>query len=297
MKIIITESQFKMLTEATSLADDSDFRETIKSYENEVVDGSGKHYVFDDKDPKNPKTFVSTPSKKRGGTLTIGWGHTGPEAKIGAKITKTKAEQLLTLDIINEENKTKNLFPKYNTYPTYIKKALVNSVYRGEAKKGYKWVEAINAGNWDDAATKYLQGWNIDFSQANDPRYKGGVADRMVTNQEAFEKYAKELKGDKKTNSDKKPQSNNSKETEKQRCLKMEPIDAAKRPECDKYFKNDYHMDYGYDFSKEFYIVKSGDTLSKIASRYDKSVTVDSLKKLNDLKSDKIEVGQKIKIK
>lgn len=291
MKIIITESQLKMLTEATSLADDEDFRDTIKSYENEVVDVTGKHYVFDDKDPKNPKTFVSSPNKKRGGTLTIGWGHTGPEAKVGAKITKTKAEQLLTLDIINEEKKTKNLFPKYDTYPTYIKKALVNSVYRGEAKKGYKWVEAINAGNWDDAAAKYLQGWNIDFSQANDPKYKGGVADRMVTNQEAFKKYAKELKGDKKL------QSNNSKETEKQRCLKMEPIDAAKRPECDKYFKNDYYMDYGYDFSKEFYTVKSGDTLSKIASRYDKSVTVDSLKKLNNLKSDKIEVGQKIKIK
>ena len=291
MKIIITESQLKMLTEATSLADDKDFRDTIKSYENEVVDATGKHYVFDDKDPKNPKTFVSSPNKKRGGTLTIGWGHTGLEAKIGAKITKSKAEQLLTLDIVNEEKKTKNLFPKYDTYPTYIKRALVNSVYRGEAKKGYKWVEAINDGNWDDAAAKYLQGWNIDFSQANDPRYKGGVADRMVTNQEAFKKYAKELKGDKK------PQSNNNKETEKQRCLKMEPIDAAKRPECDKYFKNDYHMDYGYDFSKEFYTVKSGDTLSKIASRYDKSVTVDSLKKLNNLKSDKIEVGQKIKIK
>ena len=291
MKIIITESQLKMLTEATSLADDENFRDTIKSYENEVVDATGKHYVFDDKDPKNPKTYVSSPNKKRGGTLTIGWGHTGPEAKVGAKITKTKAEQLLTLDIINEEKKTKNLFPKYDTYPTYIKKALVNSVYRGEAKKGYKWVEAINAGNWDDAAAKYLQGWNIDFSQANDPKYKGGVADRMVTNQEAFKKYAKELKGDKKL------QSNNSKETEKQRCLKMEPIAAAKRPECDKYFKNDYYMDYGYDFSKEFYTVKSGDTLSKIASKYDKSVTVESLKKLNNLKSDKIEVGQKLKIK
>lgn len=194
MKIIITESQLKMLTEAASLADDQDFRDTIKSYENEVVDATGKHYVFDDKDPKNPKTFVSSPSKKRGGTLTIGWGHTGPEAKIGAKISKSKAEQLLTADIRNEENKTKNLFPKYDTYPTYVRKALVNSVYRGEAKKGYKWVEAINAGDWDDAAKKYLQGWNIDFSQANDPRYKGGVADRMVSNQEAFKKYANELK-------------------------------------------------------------------------------------------------------
>ncbi len=48
MKIIITESQLKMLTEVASLADDQDFRDTIKSYENEVVDATGKHYVYDD---------------------------------------------------------------------------------------------------------------------------------------------------------------------------------------------------------------------------------------------------------
>ena len=290
MKIIITESQLNLLIEASPLASDNEFRDTIKSFENEVVDGSGKHYVFDDKDPKNPKTFVTSPSKKRGGKLTIGWGHTGPEAKIGAKITYTKAEQLLTSDINNEEKKTKNLFPKYDSYPLYVRRALVNSVFRGEAKKEYEWVNAVNAGKWETAATKYLQGWDIDFSQAKNPKYQGGVADRMVTNQEAFKKYANELKGKKKP-------TNTSKETEKQRCLKMEPLDAAKRPECDKYFKNDYHMDYGYDFSKEFYIVKSGDTLSKIAAKYDKSVTVETLKKINNLKSDNIEPGQKLKIK
>ena len=194
MKIIITESQLRLLTEAASLAGDEDFRETIKSYENEVTNSSGKHYVFDDKDPKDPKTFVNASSKKRGGTLTIGWGHTGAEAKIGNVITISKAEQLLTSDIQKEENKTKSLFPKYDNYPLYVRKALVNSVYRGEAKKDYKWVEAINAGNWEDAATKYLQGWDIDFSQAKNPKYKGGVADRMVSNQEAFKKYAQELK-------------------------------------------------------------------------------------------------------
>jgi GH24 family phage-related lysozyme (muramidase) len=296
MKIIITESQLNLLLEASPLASDNEFRDTIKSFENEVVDGSGKHYVFDDKDPKDPKTFVSSPSKKRGGTLTIGWGHTGPEAKIGAKITNTKAEQLLTSDINNEEKKTKNLFPKYDSYPLYVRRALVNSVYRGEAKKGYEWVNDINAGKWETAATKYLQGWDIDFSQANDPKYKGGVADRMVTNQEAFKQYANELKGGKTPTTDKKP-NNNSGETEKQRCLKMTPLDAAKRPECDKYFKSDYNMDYGYDFSKEFYVVKPGDTLSKIASKYDKTVTVETIKKLNNLKSDNIEVGQKLKIK
>jgi hypothetical protein len=119
-------------------------------------------------------------------------------------------------------------------------------------KNGYEWVGAINDGNWNKAAEKYIQGWDIDFSQANDPKYKGGVADRMVTNQEAFKQYANELKGGKTPTTDKK-QNNNSGETEKQRCLKMTPLEAAKRPECDKYFKSDYNMDYGYDFSKEFY--------------------------------------------
>ena len=67
--------------------------------------------------------------------------------------------------------------------------------------------------------------------------------------------------------------------------------------ECDKYFKSDYHMDYGYDFSEIFYTVKSGDTLSGIASKYGKSVTVDNLRKLNNLTSDNIKPGQRLKIK
>jgi LysM repeat protein len=56
-------------------------------------------------------------------------------------------------------------------------------------------------------------------------------------------------------------------------------------------------MDYGYDFSEIFYTVKSGDTLSGIASKYGKSVTVDNLRKLNNLKSDNIKPGQRLKIK
>ena len=45
------------------------------------------------------------------------------------------------------------------------------------------------------------------------------------------------------------------------------------------------------------YTVKPGDSLSKIASKYDKTVTVDSIKRLNGLKSDNISTGQKLKIK
>jgi len=307
MRIIITESQFNLLMEGTPLTDDEDFRQTIKGYENEVTNSSGKHYVFDDKDPKNPKTFVNAPSKTRGGTLTIGWGHTGPEAKIGNTITKSKAEQLLTSDIQKEENKTKNLFPKYDNYPLYVRKALVNSVYRGEAKKDYKWVEAINAGNWNDGATKYLQGWNIDFTQAKNPKYKGGVADRMVTNQEAFKKYANELKT-------KKPVNNSLEKGvvwSKEKCLSqlisgLDMYKMSQHPECNKYFTPNKKISKETDKTLNskpinsydvFYTVKSGDSLSKIAAKYDKTVTVETIKKLNNLKSDSIKIGQKLKIK
>jgi membrane-bound lytic murein transglycosylase D len=56
-------------------------------------------------------------------------------------------------------------------------------------------------------------------------------------------------------------------------------------------------MDYGYDFPEIYYTVKSGDTLSGIASKYGKSVTVDNLRKLNNLTSDNIKPGQRLKIK
>jgi len=72
MRIIITESQFNLLMEGTPLTDDEDFRQTIKDYENEVINSSGKHYVFDDKDSKTPKTFIKSKSPY-GGNLTIGW--------------------------------------------------------------------------------------------------------------------------------------------------------------------------------------------------------------------------------
>jgi GH24 family phage-related lysozyme (muramidase) len=301
MKIIITESQYNLLKE--SLVDDEEFRETIKSYESTVTDPSGKHYTFDDKDPKNPKTFIKSKSPY-GGVLTIGWGHTGEKAKPGKKITNSEAEQLLSQDIKKEEQKAKNIFPKYNTYPLYVQRALTNATYRGEAKTNYEWVKLINDGKWEKASEKYLEGWNIDFSKAKDPRYKGGVAERMTKNQEAFKKYAKELKGGDETNITKntptkseptKPETN--KETEEQRCKKMQPKDLLYHPECDKYFKNDYKMDYGIKL-KNFYEVKKGDTLSNIAAKYpDKTITAASIKKLNNLKSDNIEPGQMLKIK
>ena len=301
MKIIITENQFKtLLTE--SIADDAELRDIIKNYESTVVDSKGNHYVFDDKDSKTPKTFIVNNKLKKGGTLTIGWGHTGKEAIIGNKISKLKAEQLLTKDIIEKENIAKTvLFPKYGKYPLYVQRVLVNTVFSGEAKTSYEWVKAINSGNWSLAAKKYVEGWNIDFSQAKDPRYQGGVADRMVKNQEAFIKYGNELKT-------KKPVVDSEEKGVvwgKDKCLSLilsiDMYKLSQHPECSKYL-------YGVEkkMSKEhekllnsktfYYTVKPGDTLSGISSKYGKYVTVSTLMKLNNLKSDNIKPGQRLKI-
>jgi len=281
MKIIITERQYNILNE--SLVNDDVFRNTIKSFESTVTNSVGNHYTFDDKDPKNPKTFIRNKSPY-GGVLTIGWGHTGAEAKAGNAITNKKAEDLLSQDISKEESKAKKLFPKYDTYPIYVQRALTNAVFRGEAKSSYEWVKNINLGEWDLAAEKYLSGWKIDFSRADDPRMKGSVAQRMKTNQRAFLKYGEELKSEPTTKP--KPKTTISipkpKPTTPKQSSWLDPI----LSDIEKIGKD-----------LKTYTVKSGDTLSKIASKYDESVTSSSIKKLNGLKSDTITPGQKLRIK
>jgi GH24 family phage-related lysozyme (muramidase) len=301
MKIIITESQYKILNE--SLVNDKTFRETIKSFESTVTNSKGEHYTFDDKDPKNPKTFIKDKSPY-GGVLTIGWGHTGSEAKPGRAINNKKAEDLLSKDISNEEGKAKKLFPKYDTYPLYVQRALTNSVYRGEAKSGYQWVKSINSGEWKTGAEKYLQGWGIDFSRADDSRMQGSLAQRMKTNQRAFLKYVDELKSTTKKPEIKKVETKKP-EFKKPEFKKPENLISRmfkpKKTDSTK-IKNVSWMDSVLKGDEMFgkgqtYTVKPGDSLSKIASKYDKTVTVDSIKRLNKLKSDNISAGQKLRIK
>jgi LysM repeat protein len=47
--------------------------------------------------------------------------------------------------------------------------------------------------------------------------------------------------------------------------------------------------------SKKTYTVKKGDTLSEIAQKH--KTTVSKLKKLNHLKNDRLQIGQKLKLK
>ena len=286
MKIIITESQLKLITEDT-LSDDEGFKDLVKGWEGKVIDPvTKKHITYDDVTMKP----VTSP-KQIQGTMTIGYGTTRaiyPQMKGGERISDVRANQLLELGIKKVENEVRRLIPKYDQFPRYVRMALLNAKYRADL--GPATIKLINQNKWSIVSKEYL-----NHSNYKNPGKYPGVVKRMKSNADAFDRYAKELKGVKSTVV-KKPVVKTS-ETEKQRCLRMEPLEAAKRPECDKYFKSNYHMDYGYDFSKDFYIVKSGDTLSGIAAKHGKNLTVDKLKKLNNLKSDTIRPGQKIKLR
>jgi GH24 family phage-related lysozyme (muramidase) len=286
MKIIITESQLKLITEDT-LSDDEEFKELVRSWEGKVIDPvTKKHITYDDVTMR-----PVTSSKQIQGTMTIGYGTTRsvyPQMRVGERISDSKANQLLELGIKKEENEVKRLIPKYDQYPRYVRMALLNAKYRGDL--GPATIKLINQNKWGFVSKEYL----------NHPNYKNpgkypGVVKRMKSNSDVFDRYYRELKVVKKPIV-KKPVVKTS-ETEKQRCLKMLPKELVYRPECDKYFKSNYHMDYGYDFPEIFYTVKPGDNLSGIASKYGKSVTVSTLMKLNNLKSDNIKPGQRLKIK
>jgi GH24 family phage-related lysozyme (muramidase) len=182
-----------ILTE-TTLANDTDFRSMVKTWEGPgPVDGNNNHLAYDDARPNVP----AKPGQRIEGTLTIGYGTTAtvlPTLKPGLKISAQKAEDLLTKGIIEHEAKARQLVPKYDTYPKYVQGAILNAIYRGDL--GPKTAAAMNAGKWADAATMYLQHHNY-----TNPGKFTGVVNRMKSNADAFAKYAKELATKKPTKS------------------------------------------------------------------------------------------------
>jgi GH24 family phage-related lysozyme (muramidase) len=194
MKILITETQYKLLlNESSSLVNDAEFQNMVKKFEGSVKTKDGKHITYDDKTSKP----VVKPSQLQG-TLTIGYGTTKavyPEMKVGEKISEPKATDLLKRGIEKIENKTRSLIPKYDSFPKYVKIAIMNARYRGDL--GPKTIELINKGKCSIVSKEYL----------NHPNYKNpgnmtGVVKRMKSNADAFDKYAKEVKGGSSSNND-----------------------------------------------------------------------------------------------
>ena len=181
-----------LLTEAAPLSADNTFRKKVKEWEGPgPVDANKNHLAYDD---KNPGVAVK-PGVLIRGKLTIGYGTTDtvlPTLKAGMKISPSYAENLLTIGINQHEADARRLIPKYDTYPTYVRSAILNARYRGDL--GPDTIKLINAGSWSKVSAEYL-----DHPNYTHPGKAKGVVPRMKSNAEAFTRYSKELRTTKPT--------------------------------------------------------------------------------------------------
>ena len=174
-----------LLTEAAPLSADNTFREKVKGWEGPgPVDSNKNHLAYDDANPG----VAAKPGVPIRGTLTIGYGTTDTvyPVKPGMKISPSTAENLLTKGINQHEASARKDIPKYDAYPTYVRSAILNAVYRGDL--GPATIKLINAGSWNKVSAEYLQHKNYTH-----PGNAKGVVLRMKSNADAFDKYAKEL--------------------------------------------------------------------------------------------------------
>ena len=250
--------RLKNLLSESTLSTDNEFRENVKSWEGPgPTDAANNHLAYDDANPSK----AATPGQPVRGTLTIGYGTTDsvlPGLKPGMKISPANAESLLTKGITEHETKARGLIQKYDSYPKYVRAAILNAIYRGDL--GPVTIKTINAGQWDDVSTKYLQHPNF----TNPGKFRGVVA-RMQSNADAFTKYAKELKTKPKT--------------------------------VVKPFKTGVDwMDNALKGDTDIHVVKPGDTLLKIA--LDNNMTLDDIETINPgINGDYINPGQQINLK
>jgi len=139
--------------------------------EDEGVNGKPVLYTYDDayyNDPPIEYKSSKYIKGKPGGTLTIGYGHTGKEAYEGNTITKEKALELLKEDlstavgcvnrIVNQWVKDERPGAKMDMC---MYEAIVSLVFNSgcENVRTSPWIQDVKFGRWDEA-TKSIKTWN-----------------------------------------------------------------------------------------------------------------------------------------
>ena len=125
------------------------------------------------------------------GIPTIGIGHKIlPGEDFSQGISPEEAQQLFQSDIQKHVGVAKGLFPNFDSYPNYLKVALLDGVYRGEHKSNYKTTKLINQERWTEAAEEYLRNQEYIASKSQGDRH--GVWQRMDENYQRLRQRGKE---------------------------------------------------------------------------------------------------------
>ena len=92
--------------------------------------------------------------------------------------------KLFNVDVKIKEKLAKMKIPNFNSYPQYIKNAIICGLYRGDL--GPKTITHINSGDWQKASIEYV---NHENARSGPDQVKR----RMKTNALAFSHYGKQL--------------------------------------------------------------------------------------------------------
>lgn len=163
----IIEQQEKFLVTPTKASSEL----TTFISQDEGVNGKPVLYTYDDayyNDP--PIEYKSSRYKKGkpGGTLTIGYGHTGEEAYEGNTITKTKALELLKKDLSTAVGCVNRIVSQWTTddrpgakMDLCMYDAIVSLVFNSgcENVRTSSWIQDVKFGRWKDAYLA-IQTWN-----------------------------------------------------------------------------------------------------------------------------------------
>jgi len=176
---------------------------------------------------------------------TIGYGHYGSDVRQGQTITKDQADKLFEKDVQRFENVVNNLVKVELTQDQF--NALVSFTYNvGEgALKSSDLLKKLNSGDYKGASAEFPR-WN-----KSDGKIIQGLVNRRKKERELFDKSTP---------------------------TKSQPKQANKKTSTPSTYK-----------------IKSGDTLSEIASKY--GTTVKNLQNLNGIKNpNNIQAGKTIKL-
>ena len=75
------------------------------------------------------------------------------------------------------KKRTVSTIPSFNTQPEDTQKALMSLSYRGDMKKGFKWVKHFNNGEYDKAATEVLN--HKEYKELKEKGKPSGIVKRL----------------------------------------------------------------------------------------------------------------------